>query len=65
MKNTFENYFLNFYFLNVLISLVIQVQDMTFCIDIGNIVVVGTVSQIFDIGPGSIFMKLRINNDRK
>ena len=44
-----ENYFINIYFLNVDISLIIHVSSLNFFIGIDNIVVEGTVSQILDI----------------
>ena len=34
---------------------------MKFCISIVNIAIEGTVSQIFDIRPSSIFIKFRKN----
>ena len=51
------NYFLNFYFLNVDISLIMHDSSLIFFICIDYIAVEGTVSQIFDIGPGSFFIK--------
>ena len=59
MRNLSENYFLNFYFLNVDISLVKHGLQLQFCICIDNITGEGTVSQNFDIGPGSVFRKFR------
>ena len=52
-----ENYFLNFYFLNVDISLIIKATNLILSIHVENITVEGTVSQIFDIGLGSICKK--------
>ena len=52
-----ENNFLNIYFLNVDIYLIIHEPGLEFFICINNIVVEGTVSQIFDIGPGSFLIK--------
>ena len=52
-----ENVFLNIYFLNVDISLIIHDPNLIFFICIYNIAVAGTVSQTFDIGPGSVFIK--------
>ena len=51
-----ENYFLNFYFFNVDISLIMHDPSLNFFICIDYIDVEGTVSQIFDIGPGSFFL---------
>ena len=52
-----ENDILNIYFLNVDIFLIIHYPIMNFLIWIDNISVEGTVSQNFDIGPGSFFNK--------
>ena len=52
-----ENYFLNIYFLNVDISFIIHDPGLIFVIHIDNIIVEGTVSQIFYIDPGSFFIK--------
>ena len=57
MRKISENYFLNIYFLNVDISLIIHDLSLNFAIGINNIVVEGTVSQILDIDPGSFFIK--------
>ena len=57
LRNVSENDFLNFYFLNVNISLIIHDLNLRFFICIDNIAVEGTVSQIFNIGPSSVFMK--------
>ena len=54
-----KNYFLNFYFLNVDISLIMKATNMILPIHIENITLEGTVSQIFDIGPGSFCKKYR------
>ena len=54
-----ENYFLNFYFLNVDISLIIKAINLILYIHVKNITLEGTVSQIFDIGLGSICRKYR------
>ena len=54
-----ENYFLNFYFLNVDISLIIKATNLILSIHAENIIVEGTVSQNFDIGLGSICRKYR------
>ena len=58
-ENISENSFLNFYFLNVDISLTIQDPTFKFYICIKNITVEGAVSQIFDTGPGSFSIKIR------
>ena len=52
-----DNYFLNINFLNVDIYLIIHEPSLKFLICINNIVVEGSVSQIFDIGSGSFFIK--------
>ena len=57
MRKISENYFLNIYFLNMNICLIIHDLSLRFLVCIDNIVVEGTVSQIFDIGPGSCFIK--------
>ena len=49
--------FLHFYFLNVDIFLIMHDPASRFYIHIKNITVEGTVSQIFDIGPGSFSIK--------
>ena len=56
MRKISENDFLNIYFLNVDISLIIHGPSLNFVIGINNTVVEGTVSQIFDIDPGSFFL---------
>ena len=48
MSNKSENYFLNFYFLNVDISLTMDDLRLKLHICLQNIAVEGTVSQIFD-----------------
>ena len=55
VRNISGKYFLNFYFLNVDISLIMHVQKIYICTD--NIAVEGTVSQIFDKGPRSYIQK--------
>ena len=60
-----ENYFLNFYFLNVNISLIIKATNLILSIHVENITVEGTVSQIFDIGLGSICRKYRLKYSEK
>ena len=57
MKNISENYFLNFYVLNVYISLNMHDLNLKLHKCIQNIAVEGTVSQIFNITPSSFFMK--------
>ena len=59
MKSISEKYFLNLYFLNVDIS--VAMHDLYLKLDrcIEDIAVEGTVSQIFDIGPSSFFIKFR------
>ena len=57
MRKIFENDFLNIYFLNVDISLIIHDPSLNCFICINNIVVEGTMSQIFDIDHGSFFIK--------
>ena len=52
-----ENYFFNFYFLKVDISLTIHDLNLKLPICIQDIVMEGTVSQIFSEIDGSIFMK--------
>ena len=56
MSNISENYFLNFYFLNVDISLTMHDLSMKLHICTQNIVVEGTVSQIFNRAPSSFFL---------
>ena len=58
VENISENCFLNFYFLNVDISLNIQDPTFKFYICIKNITVEGAVSQILYIGPGSFSIKI-------
>ena len=58
-ENISKNCFLNFYFLNVDISLTMQDSIFKFYITIKNITVEGPVSQIFDLGPCSFCMKFR------
>ena len=57
LRDVFENDFLNFYFLNVDISLIIHDPNLKVFTCIDNIAVEGTVSQICNIGPDSVFMK--------
>ena len=57
MRKIPENDFLNIYFLNVDISLIIHDPGLNFVIGINNIVVEGIVSQIFYLDPGSFFIK--------
>ena len=57
MRKISENDFLNIYFLNVDISLIIHDPSLNFVIGMNNIVVEGTISQIFYIDPGSFFIK--------
>ena len=57
MKNISENEFLNFYFLNVHISVTMHNLYLKLYRCIEHIAVEGTVSQIFDIGPSSFFIK--------
>ena len=59
MKNISENEFLNFYFLNVDISVTMLDPYLKIYRCIKYIAVEGTVSQIFDIGPRSFFIKFR------
>ena len=56
-RNISENYFLNFYFLNVDISLTMYDLDLKLHICVQNIVMEGTVSQIFFKIDSSFFMK--------
>ena len=53
MKNICENEFLNFYFLNLDISVTMHDLYLKLYRCIQYIAVEGTVSQIFDIGPNS------------
>ena len=41
------------------ISLIIYANNLRFCIHIENITAEGTLSQIFDIGPGSFCINFR------
>ena len=59
MANLFEKYFLHFYFLNVDIFFIMHDSNLKLRMCIKNIVVEGTVSQIFDKDPGSFFIKSR------
>ena len=59
MASLFEKYFLMFYFLNVDISFTMHDPSLKLEMCIKNIVVEGTVSQIFDRDPGSFFIKYR------
>ena len=54
-----ENYFSNFYFLNMDIFLIIKATNLILSIHVENITVEGTVSQNSDIGLGSICRKYR------
>ena len=55
--NISENLFLNFYFLNVNISLTMHDLSLKLHISIKNIAMEGTVSQIFNIAPSTFFIK--------
>ena len=55
--NISENLFLNFYFLNVNISLTMHDLSLKLHISIKNIATEGNVSQIFNIAPSSFFIK--------
>ena len=57
MKNISENEFLNFYFLNVDISVTMHDLYLKHYRCIEYITVEGNVSQIFDIGPSLFFIK--------
>ena len=57
VKKYIQKLFLHFYFFNVNIFLTMQDPTSKFYIHIKNITVEGTVSQIFDIGPGSFSIK--------
>ena len=59
MANLFGKYLLNFYFLNVDISFTMHDPNLEHRMSIENIVVEGTLSQIFDRDPGSFFIKSR------
>ena len=61
MSDISEVNFLNFYFLNVDISLIIYAINLKCCIHIKNIIAEGTVSQILYIGTGSYCMNFRKN----
>ena len=65
MRNVSENDFLNFYFLNVDNSLIMHDPELKLSICFKNIVIEGTVSQNFDIGPSSFSVKFRKNIQRK
>ena len=58
MKNISENEFLNFYFLNVDISVTMHDLYLKLYRCIEFIAVERTVSQIYDIGPSSFFIKI-------
>ena len=62
MMNISENEFLNFYFLNVDISVTMHDRNLKLYICIEYIAVEGNVSQIFDIGHSSFFIKFRKEN---
>ena len=55
--NISENLFLNFYFLNVNISLTMHDLSLKLHISIKNIAMAGTVPQIFNIAPSSFSIK--------
>ena len=57
--------FFNFYFLNVDNSLIMHDPDLKLSTCIKNIVIEGTVSQNFDIGPSSFSVKFRKYIQRK
>ena len=57
MKNIYENEFLNFYFLNVDISVTMHDRNLKLYRCIQYIAVEGNVSQIFYIGPSSYLIK--------
>ena len=57
VKKYIRKLFSHFYFLNVDIFLTMRDLTFKFYIHIKNITVEGTVSQIFDIGPGSFSIK--------
>ena len=59
VRNISGKYFLNFYFLNVNISLTMHDPHLKLYICIDNIAVERTVSQIFDKGPSSFSIKFR------
>ena len=59
VPNLFEKCFSNFYFLNEDISLTMHDLSLKLDMCIKNIVFEGTVSQIFDRGPGSVFLNYR------
>ena len=58
MPKVFEEYFSNFYFLNVDISLTIHDPTLKLYMCTENIVREGPVSQIFDRGPSSFVKKI-------
>ena len=59
VRNISGKYFLNFYFLNVDISLIMHDLHLKLYICTDNIAVEGKVSQIFDKGPCSFSIKFR------
>ena len=54
-------YFFYFYFLSVHISLTMYIIYLKLCVRTENIVMEGTVSQIFYTAPDSFFIKCRKN----
>ena len=65
MRNISENHFFNFYFLNVDISLTMHDLNLKLHICIQNIVMEGTVSQIFFMVATMFFMKFWKKNIQK
>ena len=65
IKNISENEFLNFYFLNVDISVTMHDLYLRLYRCIEYISVEGTMSQNFDIGPSSFFIKFRKKYSKK
>ena len=61
VRNISGKYFLNFYFLNVHISLIVHDPHLKLYICIDNIALEGTVSQISDKGPSSFSENLENN----
>ena len=59
VRNISEDYLFNFFFLDVDIFLIKQGPHPRLHTCIENIAVEGTVSQNFDISPGSLFIKSR------
>ena len=57
--------FFYFYFLKVDNSLIIHDPELKLFICIENIVIEGSISQNFDIGPSSFSVKFRKNIQRK